>query len=110
MHNSGVFDGGNHGRSTWSAQLPDEIPTQPGNAVRRASVAGAYRVGTPDTEPLYPAYETQPLTDNVYTGSRIALMLTALLVLGILGGVCCGYVLTLMHVNLTVLTSTVSSL
>jgi hypothetical protein len=105
-HNSGVLD-------------PDEIPTQPGNAhpsMGRASLTGALPTGAqtvryaPETEPLFPLLETRPLTDSEHSGSRIALMLTALLVLGILGGVCCGYVLTLMHVNLTVLTSTISSL
>jgi hypothetical protein len=138
VHNSGSLNADARVRPTRLTGQPDEIPTQPGNAhpyMVRASLAGAlppnalpagflpagflpagtlplgaHRTGTPDTEPLYPAFETQPLTDNVHEGSRIALMLTALLILGILGGVCCGYVLTLMHVNLTVLTSTISSL
>ena len=102
--NSGVLD-------------PDEIPTQPRNAhPYMVGASGALPTGAqavryaPETEPLFPLLENRPLTDSEYSGSRIALMLTALLVLGILGGVCCGYVLTLMHVNLTVLTSTISSL
>jgi hypothetical protein len=98
-HNSGFLG------PTRLVGLPDEDPTQPIPTVRARPVRYA-----PDTEPLHPAIETQPLVQNEYTGSRLALMLTALLILGIVGGVCCGYVLTLIHVNLTVLSSTISSL
>jgi hypothetical protein len=59
----------------------------------------------PNTEPLYPVPKTRPLQGDEQASSRFALMLTALLILGILGGVGCGYALSLMHVNLTVLTS-----
>jgi hypothetical protein len=85
--------------------LSDEAPTQPIAIVKARS-----RHYAPDTEPLHPVIETRPLTHSEYVGSRLALMLTALLILGILGGVCCGYILTLMHVNLTVLSTTISSL
>jgi hypothetical protein len=98
-HNSGALG------PTRLVGLSDEDPTQPIPTVRVRPVRYA-----PDTEPLHPAIETQPLVQNEYAGSRLALMLTALLILGIVGGVCCGYVLTLMHVNLTVLSSTISSL
>jgi hypothetical protein len=105
VHNSGALNVDARVRSTRFGRQIDEIPTRPAAFVQGQMVRYA-----PETEPLFPLFETRPLTDSEHSGSRIALMLTALLVLGILGGVCCGYVLTLMQVNLTVLTSTISSL
>jgi len=99
-HNSGALDADARVRPTRFIRQLDEIPTRPAAFVQAQSVRYA-----PETEPLYPLRETRPLTENEHAGSHIALMLTALLILGILGGVCCGYILTLMHVNLTVLTS-----